>query len=309
VIASLVLDITGFTHSHTIRNALSVCICYARTLYNARTMIFDLHTHTDASDGALSPNELVRLARERHVDCLAITDHDTLGAYEQLDPDALQSIKLIVGIELSTVWQGHNIHIIGLNVDPDHLTLKEGINAQQDARESRAIQIAQRLAKTGIDDPMPAVRKIAGESMIGRPHFARHLVDIGHVKNLNAAFRKYLGNGKIGDVKQCWAALPEVVSWIQAAGGTAVLAHPVKYGMTWTKLRALLDDFKESGGRAIEVVCGSQELSVTRKLANLANDYEFAASCGSDFHQASNWSSPGQFPPLPDSVTKVWDLW
>jgi predicted metal-dependent phosphoesterase TrpH len=280
-----------------------------QTLYNVRTMIFDLHTHTDASDGALSPNELVLLARERQVDCLAITDHDTLGAYEQLDPGVRQSIKLVVGIELSTVWQGHNIHIIGLNVDPDNLTLKEGINAQQGARVSRASQIAQRLVKTGIDDPLPAVRKIAGESVIGRPHFAQHLVDIGHVKNLNAAFRKYLGNGKIGDVKQCWAALPEVVSWIRAAGGTPVLAHPVKYGMTWTKLRALLDDFRDSGGQAIEVVCGSQELSVTRKLADLASIYEFAASCGSDFHQASNWSSPGKFPPLPDSVTKVWDLW
>jgi predicted metal-dependent phosphoesterase TrpH len=272
-------------------------------------MIFDLHTHTDASDGALSPPELVHLAQERQVGCLAITDHDTLGAYERLDPGEFQAMQIIVGIELSTAWQRHNIHIIGLNIDPKNPTLLQGIKAQQEARVLRASQIARRLVNTGIDDPLPAVRKIAGTGMIGRPHFAQHLVDIGHVKNLNAAFRKYLGNGKIGDVKQCWAELPNVVSWIRAAGGTPVLAHPTKYGMTWTKLRALLDDFKDSGGQAIEVVCGSQETSVTKKLADLANDFKFAASCGSDFHQASSWSSPGKFQPLPDSVTKVWDLW
>ena len=272
-------------------------------------MIFDLHTHTTASDGALTPVELIQFAEEQNVACLAITDHDTLDAYQRLDLTTSHALKLVVGLELSTNWQGHGIHIIGLNVDRNNETLAAGIRSQQEARLSRAITIAKRLQKTGIDNPLPAVRKIAGDSVIGRPHFARHLVEIGHAKDISAAFRKYLGNGKIGDVKQCWETLPAVVSWIRAAGGTPVLAHPAKYGMTWTKLRALIQDFADAGGQAIEVVCGSQESTITKKLARLSNEFELAASCGSDFHQVSSWSVPGKFQPLPDSVTKVWDLW
>jgi predicted metal-dependent phosphoesterase TrpH len=272
-------------------------------------VIYDLHTHTTASDGALTPTDLIRLAGEHQVDCLAITDHDTLGAFEQTNPASSHGLTLIVGIELSTVWNGHGIHVIGLNVDRNNSILIEGISKQQGARISRAKTIAHRLMKTGIDDPLPAVLKIAGNSMIGRPHFARHLVDIGLVKDASTAFRKYLGSGKIGDVKQCWESLPDIVAWISAAGGSPVLAHPAKYGMTWTKLRALIEDFKEAGGQAMEVVCGSQELPVTRRLADLSNEFELAASCGSDFHQVSSWSAPGQFPKLPDSVAKVWETW
>jgi len=272
-------------------------------------VIYDLHTHTTASDGALSPAELVRLAGDNSVDYLAITDHDTLKAYEHVDTEINVKPILIVGIELSTVWAGHGIHIVGLNVDRENSVLIGGIEKQMKARVLRAKTIAHRLKRTGIDDPLPAVLKIAGSSMIGRPHFAQHLVDIGLVKNVSAAFRKYLGSGKTGDVKQCWESMPEIVSWIRAAGGTPVLAHPAKYGMTWTKLRELIKEFSGAGGLAIEVVCGAQELRTTKKLADLSNEFELAASCGSDFHQVQSWSAPGRFAALPDSVTKVWDTW
>ncbi len=272
-------------------------------------MIFDLHTHTTASDGALSPAELISLARDNGVGCLAITDHDTIAAYEQIESSQLLDLRLIVGIELSTSWQKHGIHIVGLNLDRDNSELRAGIAIQQDARVSRAQEIARRLVKTGIDDPFLAVQELAGDSMIGRPHFAQHLVKIGHVKDIRTAFRRYLGNGKTGDVKQCWSDLPEVIHWIRAAGGTAVLAHPAKYGMTWTKLRALVADFATSGGQAIEVVCGNQESNVTKKLVDICNDFELAASCGSDFHQVNSWSTPGKFAQLPDTVGKVWDSW
>lgn len=292
-----------------IAGVLAACIYSTPYPYNADAVIFDLHTHTNASDGALHPAELIRFAGEQNVDCLAITDHDTLAAYEQLDPAHTGRPKLIVGVELSTVWGSHSIHVIGLNVDRGNPTLSDGIVKQQDLRLSRATTIAHRLTKTGIDNPLTAVLDIAGDSMIGRPHFAQHLVDVGLVKNIRAAFRKYLGSGKIGDVKQCWESLPDVVAWITAAGGTPVLAHPAKYGMTWAKLRALIEDFKDAGGQAMEVVCGSQELPVTTRLADLSLEFELAASCGSDFHQPSAWSAPGRFPPLPDSVTNVWDTW
>jgi len=277
--------------------------------YNTGDVIFDLHTHTTASDGALQPAGLIQLAAEHNVDCLAITDHDTLSAFETLDPTSSSGPKLLVGIEMSTVWRGHSVHIIGLNVDRHNRTLLDGLVAQQAARLGRATTIASRLTNIGIDDPLPAVLSIAGSSTIGRPHFARHLVNIGTVKDTRTAFRKYLGAGKPGDVKQCWASLPEVISWIAAAGGTPVLAHPTKYGMTWTKLRALIEEFRMVGGLCVEVVCGSQEMLVTKKLADLTNEFELTASCGSDFHQLSSWSAPGRFQPLPSSVTRVWDTW
>ena len=273
-------------------------------------MIYDLHTHSDASDGHLSPAELIRYAVSHAVTCLSITDHDTVAAYDKLRAEEHPGIRLLPGIELSTTWQNRTIHVLGLNIDPGNTTLQDGIASQQRARRSRARTIASRLVALGIDDPYDAVKEIAGDASIGRPHFARHLVDIGKVPDMQTAFRKYLGAGKMGDVKQCWASLDDVVDWINTAGGIAVLAHPQKYKFTMTKLRAMLEDFTAAGGRGIEVVCGHQEANVTRRLAGIANDFGLLASSGSDFHHPANrWSRPGSFSQLPDNLTPVWDAW
>ena len=154
------------------------------------------------------------------------------------------------------------------------------------------------------------ILQTAGGEPVGRPHFAAHLVRAGIVKDVRTAFRKYLGAGKPGDVRHGWASLPEVVRWIVGAGGTAVLAHPAKYGLTKTKLRALATDFRAAGGTAIEVACGQQSVNTTVHLAKLANDLGLAASCGSDFHHGDNcWSRPGRFAPLPPDVRPVWTTW
>lgn len=270
----------------------------------------DLHTHTNASDGALSPNELLELAAENLVDLLAITDHDTLQAYADLDTQQSKSVTIVAGIELSTAWSGRGIHVVGLNIDPENEILQRGVELQQQARQARAREIANRLTRLGIDNPYDAVRVLAGNAGIGRPHFAQHLVTTGVVRDRRTAFTKYLGAGKLGDVKQCWATLDDVISWIRAAGGDAVLAHPNKYKLTSTKLRLLLAEFVDIGGTAIEVVCGRQHESVTRQLADLARDFGLAASCGSDFHDPGNvWSRPGGFPPLPASLRMVWESW
>ena len=291
-------------HSHTFAAWLS-----GKT-YNAPVVIVDLHTHSTASDGTLSPAELLRHANENDVDMLAITDHDTLDAFRQLNARASNVPELITGIELSTAWQGCGIHVLGLNVDASNEKLRRGIDRQQHARHQRAEMIAQRLTKLGIDDPLHAVRAIAGNGSIGRPHFAQHLVDIGFVRDRRTAFRKYLGAGKLGDIKDGWASMQDIVAWILGAGGTPALAHPAKYRLTMNKLRCLLCDFKDAGGQAIEVICGRQTSTTTLQLANLADDLELLASCGSDFHQPGlPWSRPGGFAPLPDSLRKVWDTW
>jgi len=277
--------------------------------YNARDVIYDLHSHSNASDGWLEPNALLTLAAECGVGALAITDHDTLAALDRIDT-SVSPARLIPGIEFSTNWRKYGVHILGLNVDPACATLRGGVERQQRSRHVRARLIALRLRSKGLPDVLDDVLQTAGGEPVGRPHFAEQLVRAGIVKDVRSAFRKYLGAGKAGDVRHGWAALPEVVRWIVRSGGTAVLAHPAKYRMTKTTLRALATDFRAAGGAAIEVVCGQQSLNTTTHLARLANDLGLAASCGSDFHHGGNcWSRPGGFPPLPRDVRPVWTLW
>ena len=272
-------------------------------------MIYDLHSHSTASDGSLEPADLLLHAAESGVDTLAITDHDTLAAFDRVGT-GVAGPRLVPGIELSTSWRKIGVHIVGLNVDPASPTLRRGVRRQQTSRVARARTIARRLRSNGLPDMLDAVLQIAGGDPVGRPHFAEYLVSEGIARNTKVAFRKYLGAGKAGDVRQGWASLPEVVRWIVQSGGTAVLAHPARYRLTKTKLRALARDFRCAGGRAIEVVCGQQSLNTTTQLALLSRDLGLAASCGSDFHSGDNcWSRPGRFPPLPDDVRPVWQTW
>lgn len=273
-------------------------------------VIRDLHTHSNASDGSLAPLELIELACAHSVEMLAISDHDTLDGYDSVR-SADHAIQLIPAIEWSTQWNGRGIHVLGLNVDPDNASLRAAIDAQQAVRAERAGIIAERLERRlGIDVPLSDVRRIANGNNPGRPHFAQYLVDAGVVADRPAAFKKFLGAGKPGDVRHGWASLQTVIDWTRAAGGIAVLAHPRKYRMTATKLRALLDDFSAAGGGGIEVVCGQQSPDATAHLARLARDFGLRASCGSDFHHPDlRWSRPGQFAPLPKDLEAVWDTW
>lgn len=273
-------------------------------------MKFDLHTHSHHSDGELAPSALLARARDNGVDCLAITDHDTVAAYADAELVIPDDIELLPGIEFSSQWRSRGVHVVGLNIELGNPTLADAVAQQKQARDQRAQTIALRLAKLGIPNSLDAVTRLANGGTIGRPHFAHHLVNEGHVRDLKQAFAKYLGAGKPGDVKNVWPELAEVVHWIRAAGGVAVLAHPAKYKMTRTKLRELTRDFCAAGGGAIEVVCGKQAPDVTTRLAELASDFELLASCGSDFHRADmSWSETGHFPALPATCRPVWDAW
>jgi predicted metal-dependent phosphoesterase TrpH len=273
-------------------------------------MIFDLHTHSTASDGMLPPQDLLERAAANSVACLSITDHDTVDAYASLNCGAFSGITVVPGIELSTHWAGHNIHVVGLNIDPDNSDLVDGIRQQKIARLQRAEKIAARLEKKGLGNSLDKVTQLANGANIGRPHFAQYLVDEGLVADFRQAFRKYLGNGKAGDVRQFWSPLEDIVAWIRAAGGTAVLAHPAHYKLTNTRLRLLSEDFIAAGGQALEIVSGMQSKQLTDKLAGLCNDLQLLASCGSDFHRPGNsWSEVGQFTRLPANCRPVWEHW
>ncbi|ARN75025.1 PHP domain-containing protein [Oceanicoccus sagamiensis] len=273
-------------------------------------MNIDFHSHTTASDGALTPMDVLLRAREQGVEMMAITDHDTVSGYqsvrEQWQDDTMQ---LIAGVELSCLWGRRLIHVVGLNINIDNQLLQQGLAEQQQSRLDRAVLIGDKLAKQGFEGGYAFVAQLAGDSQIGRPHFAQFLVERGHVSSEKEAFKRYLGAGKIGDVKSSWPEMAKVIQWINDSGGVAVLAHPLHYKMTATKLRALVTDFKAQGGAAIEVISGKQPKDRTQYLAQLTEQFDLAASIGSDFHRPGMpWNELGQAGVLPKSCQPVWSV-
>lgn len=272
-------------------------------------MIYDLHCHSHCSDGELPVDKLIALAIEKKVDVLSITDHDTLLAYQQGYDSNKEKIKIIPGIELSTQWQKVGVHVLGLNVSLQSGAIQEAVNVQGRARQERAGKIAEKLEKLGLKDALVGAKKFAGPAEVARPHFAQYMVASGFSKNMEQAFKKYLGAGKPGDIKQLWASLEQVIEWINASGGVAVLAHPYKYKLTRSKLIKLLDDFKEKGGRGMEVLSGNQGKDITEMLRDLAVQKNLLASAGSDFHSTSTqWCKLGMHPSLPKACTPVWSV-
>ncbi|ODS24097.1 phosphatase [Candidatus Endobugula sertula] len=270
--------------------------------------MYDLHTHSACSDGELSPSALVDLAKSRGITTLALTDHDTVAGLIEAQRAAGDDLRIIQGIEFSSLWNGHGIHIVGLQIDMASPVLQAAVAQQQQSRFERARAIAQRLEKVGIQGAWEGVQYYAKDAVIGRPHFAQYLVDTGYVNSFAQAFKRYLGTGKPGDIKQCWSNIETVVQWIRSSGGIAVLAHPDKYGMTHTKLYHLLEDFVAIGGHALEVVSGQQDSRVTDKLYRAAKDFSLLASCGSDFHALGQGRQPlGQYSPMPEGCQPVWE--
>lgn len=273
-------------------------------------MQIDLHTHSTASDGRLAPAELVKRAAEAGVTVLALTDHDgTDGLDEARQSAQAAGIQFINGIELSVTWNKRTVHIVGLNFDPDYAPLKAGIQGLQDFRQSRAREIADKLAKYGIDGAYEGAKAFSGGKMLGRMHFANFLVSAGYAKNIRNVFKHYLVTNKPGHVSGDWASMEDAVSWITGAGGVAVIAHPARYKLTRSKLRKLIKDFVSAGGVAIEVVSGSHDINEMKTMACHASDFDLYASSGSDFHDpAFPWIKLGRLPPQPEKCKPVWDL-
>lgn len=278
------------------------------TITQEAEFCIDLHCHSTASDGALPPRELVLRAREKGVSHLALTDHDTIAGIGEASEAAKEAgITLIAGTELSCVWKSHTIHIVGLDFDTADDHLRQALERQNNNRWSRARMIAEKLAKLKIEDLLEKATGKAGGDVPGRPHFARVLVEEGAVKDVAQAFKRYLGSGKAGDVKGFWPELPEVIRWINEAGGIAVLAHPRKYKLTATKLRSLVGDFRHAGGRGIEVSTSGQSSGDLGFLAELCRRENLLASQGSDFHfPGAPWCELGSIMKMPDGLEPVW---
>ena len=272
---------------------------------------YDLHTHSTASDGSLTPEALIARAIEHNVDVLALTDHDgTEGIDAAVMATQGTALDLIAGVELSVTWGSKTVHIVGLGIDIKNQQLQQGLAKLRDYRVGRAEEIAKRLAKAGIEGALEGARKYASDVMLGRLHFAQFLVEQGLAKDNNDVFKRYLVRNKPGYVPGQWASLEDAMSWINAAGGQAVIAHPARYKMTATKLRRLSTEFKEMGGVALEVVSGRQHPEEVKTLARLAEKLELLASCGSDFHTPENsWVELGRLSLLPEICTPIWHDW
>ncbi|QIZ75874.1 PHP domain-containing protein [Ferrimonas lipolytica] len=264
-------------------------------------MKIDLHCHSRASDGSLTPTELVQRAINQQVSILALTDHDTIAGLAEAKVAANgSSLKVIDGVEISTSWRNWEIHIVGLNFDIDNEPLQQLLMRQSHWRQQRAELIEQKLVKRGFDGVLAQARVYADGGNIGRSHFAKAMVDMGLVATPQLAFDKYLGKGESAYVGNQWCPLAEAVAHINNAGGMAVLAHPAKYQLSNKWLRMLTADFVEAGGEAIETIHCQQNQQQQQFLQLLAKEQNLLLSAGSDFHGPSRWLELGRGLHRPD---------
>jgi len=273
---------------------------------------FDLHNHSTSSDGLLSPTELIELASRTGVDAIALTDHDTTtGLAEAAEAARAAGIGFVPGVEVSVTWGETVLHVVGLQIDPESAELRQGLDSIRAGRLGRAKRIGDALAKLGFEKTFDAALALAkDERMLSRTHFARHLVERGAVRDIQAAFDKYLAKGKPAYVSHRWAELENAVRWIRASGGTAVLAHPGRYDLKPMMREEMLKQFKALGGAAIEVVTGSHRPEQYALWQREALEHGFLASRGADYHgPGESPCEPGRLAPLHGSLTPVWSTW
>ncbi len=271
----------------------------------------DLHCHSVVSDGTLTPEELAARAAANGVELWALTDHDEIGGQHRAAAAAhAHGMKYLTGTEISVTFAGETVHIVGLGFDPDDAQMQQGLQDTRGGRGQRAREMAQQLAKVGIQGAYEgALRFVGNPALISRTHFARFLVETGVCKDTAEVFRKYLTEGKPGYVPHRWASLQHAVQWITRAGGMAVIAHPGRYKFTANEEYALFTEFKAHGGLGVEVVTGSHTPAEYVTYADMAREFGLAASRGSDFHSpGESRIDLGLLPWLPGELTPVWEL-
>lgn len=271
----------------------------------------DLHSHSNISDGLLTPAELIEHAAMHKVDVLALTDHDDTSGLKAAEAEAKRwNMQLIKGVEISVTWKKRTLHIVGLKIDPEYPPLKTGLAKIREGRHVRAAGMAAGLDKVGITGSLEGAYEYAKEGIISRTHFARFLVNAGIAKDNKSVFKKYLVKGKPGYFEHEWASLEEAVSWIVGSGGVAVIAHPGRYDLGRTNMLLLLEEFRAFGGTAIEVVTGSHTPPQYIEYAKYAHLFGLKASLGSDYHgKGISFMEMGRLPALPSNCQPVWHDW
>ena len=244
--------------------------------------MIDLHSHTNESDGACSPEQLIEEAVRAGVDTLGITDHDTFAGFDQARaPAAAAGVELICGIELSTRLHGHSVHLLGYFLNGGSpAEFRTWVLEMQASRRERNVRLAERLRELGFDITVEEAEAL-GRGMTGRPHFARLMVEKGYVANFRQAFDEYLDESAKGYVYRREPQFAESVAQIRRAGGIASLAHPVRVN---GDVPALLPELCAAGLNAIEAYHSDHAERDTAAYLKLAERHGLMVTGGSDFH-------------------------
>jgi predicted metal-dependent phosphoesterase TrpH len=243
----------------------------------------ELHCHTTASDGTLSPTALVQLAQQRNIGVIAITDHDTVAGHKEAiaEGNAL-GLRVLRGIEVSALSdEGKEVHVLGYGVQPSDDATRSKLESLRDVREARAKALLAKLSALGISISLDRVKAFAGDGMIGRPHVARAMLEAGVVQTLNQAFDEYLGEGKPAFVAHEGLTPQQAIALIHKAHGAAVLAHPMLYK---GDLNTLLEDTIVAGLDGIEAFYPMHTPEQTQAFVRLADKQGLIVTGGSDFH-------------------------
>lgn len=270
--------------------------------------MIDLHSHTWMSDGELSPDELCTRAISLGIQQLAITDHDTTAAHRQLNLQNNTDLQVLSGVEISTNWEGREVHIVGLLFDLENTGLNHLLKHQQILRKTRADDIGKQMLKAGMPGLMEYLKQLPCES-VGRSHIASYLVQAGYVGTKQAAFSKYLGKRGRFQTSIPWCDIQQATDILRQAGGLTVLAHPDRYDFNRARLKRLMAMFAEAGGDAVEVSYSNLHPEKMSALAQQTIQAGLWASVGSDFHTPANsWMDLGRIRQLPSAcATKaIW---
>ncbi|PUX53485.1 RNase RNM, partial [Cronobacter sakazakii] len=219
------------------------------------------------------------------------------------------ALRLIDGVEISTLWENHEIHIVGLGIDITHPEMVTFLDGQAQRRTRRAEMIAERLEKARIPGALEGAKRLADGGVVTRGHFARFLIEDGRATNMANVFKHYLARGKTGYVPPQWCTIEQAIDVIHHSGGQAVIAHPGRYQLSAKWLKRLLNQFAAAGGDAMEVAQCQQAPNERNQLASYAGQFGLLASQGSDFHQPCPWIELGRRLRLPDGLTPVWHRW
>ena len=250
--------------------------------------IIDLHTHSTASDGTLSPKELVLLAERQGLAAISLTDHDTIDGIEEAYEEAEKcSLKFIPGIEISGEYFPGPVHILGYWIDWENSTLKSVLDELIGFRNNRNFIIIEKLNELGLNIDYSEVEALAMDSVVGRPHFAEVIVKKGFADSINDAFNKYLAYGRAAYMSKKRLSVSQGVDLIRSAGGFPVLAHPGHYGFPDPiSFKNAVTDLKRKGIAGIEVYYPTHSVNEIQLFKMVAEELDLAITAGSDFHGA-----------------------
>lgn len=245
----------------------------------------DLHTHSTESDGTFSPRRLVRFARESGLSAVALTDHDTVaGLAEAKKAASGEGIRLIPGIELEVSYSGGEFHLLGLGINRWRGQFETALLSLQHERTVRNRVILDRMREAGIEVEYSEVEDLAGGEIIGRPHFARMLVSRGIVRNIEDAFNRFLKPGMPYYASKRTITVREAADLIHAAGGLAVIAHPLTLYLGWRVLPDRIRAYRDEGVDGIEAYHSNATYRECRRLEDIARNLGMLVTAGSDFH-------------------------